>query len=637
MANVDLKYETITRPSVIRLMSLQPGCPTDPIHITLDLVSLNASPTYEAISYCWGDAHDKEEIVCGDASLFITRSLSSALVSFRYEDRPRILWADAICINQADLVEKGRQVLLMPRIYSGAARVLVWLGDDEAGLQNVRESIGRALAFLPPDTHDAIELARQSQTLLSDAMERRRKGQPNLLDHDWRPLWRLLGRPWFRRKWIVQEVVHAKEVMVHAGSIEVPWIELATFTFKIESLGLVGIVIRGELDREDKEERRIDNGQAEERPQQAWRDIVIKPMHSVTVIHLAAHYRATGTLLDCVVATASFFCTEERDHVYALLSLPVNIPNIQPDYTRTLENTFRLFAVRELEEMKSLKVLGLAPDKLAFSRPGKERLALPSWVPDLRLIGEIDPLMSYTIREQQFYAGGHAEPVISISKDQRILRCHGRVFDSIKLLVPSVLDMLVSDKPQLLSSEVNSLSIGSATKDSMKRFGTWVQSCYNLANKTLDAFPEAAELRTAFWRTMLCDMTNMRDRAPEALINGVAEYLEISMAMVTGTDVCIPNISPEFQKVFITIDQTVSVCTAGRRFCVTNGGRFGFLPPGAVAGDQVCVLLGGEVPFVVRRTEHDTYRLIGECYIHGVMYGEVMEDVTHVTTEIQLE
>lgn len=45
------------------------------------------------------------------------------------------LWIDAICINQHDLAEKARQIPLMTRIYSTAARVLVWLGKLLLGLQ----------------------------------------------------------------------------------------------------------------------------------------------------------------------------------------------------------------------------------------------------------------------------------------------------------------------------------------------------------------------------------------------------------------------------------------------------------------------------------------------------------------------
>lgn len=63
-----------------------------------------------------------------------------------------------------------------------------------------------------------------------------------------------------------------------------------------------------------------------------------------------------------------------------------------------------------------------------------------------------------------------------------------------------------------------------------------------------------------------------------------------------------------------------------RRFCVTRGGYFGLIPAGAQVGDLVCLLLGGDAPVVLRRDESDgLYIYIGDCYVHGIMYGEALE------------
>jgi hypothetical protein len=55
----------------------------------------------------------------------ITLNLHAALKYLRLRDGRRTLWPDAICIIQADAVEKGRQVVNMKHIYSQAERVLV--------------------------------------------------------------------------------------------------------------------------------------------------------------------------------------------------------------------------------------------------------------------------------------------------------------------------------------------------------------------------------------------------------------------------------------------------------------------------------------------------------------------------------
>lgn len=58
-------------------------------------------------------------------------SLTPTEQTFRHESEPITLWADAICINQRDDVEKSLQVAQMGRVYSAAESVIVWLGEEE--------------------------------------------------------------------------------------------------------------------------------------------------------------------------------------------------------------------------------------------------------------------------------------------------------------------------------------------------------------------------------------------------------------------------------------------------------------------------------------------------------------------------
>lgn len=58
-----------------------------------------------------------------------------------------------------------------------------------------------------------------------------------------------------------------------------------------------------------------------------------------------------------------------------------------------------------------------------------------------------------------------------------------------------------------------------------------------------------------------------------------------------------------------------------RKVVVTTGGFLGIASGGVTTGDVIALLEGGKVPLVLRRKgEH--YRLVGDCYVHGVMYGE---------------
>src|SRR4051812_32841312 len=112
----------------IRLLHLEPGTSDDVITFTLQPARLNQSPQYEAISYCWGDPADTLDVLCDGKALTITANLHAALRRLRRAGSTRVLWADAACINQADVQEKNKQVQLMRRIYTQPTRVLIWLG-----------------------------------------------------------------------------------------------------------------------------------------------------------------------------------------------------------------------------------------------------------------------------------------------------------------------------------------------------------------------------------------------------------------------------------------------------------------------------------------------------------------------------
>jgi hypothetical protein len=88
-------------------------------------------PDFEALSYAWGSTEDPVDIFIGESgscTLAVTRNLAEALPFLPFENKTRVLWIDAICVNQQDKAERSSQVQRMADIYSKAARVLIWLG-----------------------------------------------------------------------------------------------------------------------------------------------------------------------------------------------------------------------------------------------------------------------------------------------------------------------------------------------------------------------------------------------------------------------------------------------------------------------------------------------------------------------------
>jgi Heterokaryon incompatibility protein (HET) len=96
---------------------------------TPDMTGLPVVPTYEALSYTWGDHSVTALIQVNGIELQITLNLFRALQRLRKGRKKRVLWVDALCIDQSNLAERSEQVPRMRSIYQRAERVVVWLGD----------------------------------------------------------------------------------------------------------------------------------------------------------------------------------------------------------------------------------------------------------------------------------------------------------------------------------------------------------------------------------------------------------------------------------------------------------------------------------------------------------------------------
>jgi hypothetical protein len=67
---------------------------------------------------------------------------------------------------------------------------------------------------------------------------------------------------------------------------------------------------------------------------------------------------------------------------------------------------------------------------------------------------------------------------------------------------------------------------------------------------------------------------------------------------------------------------------------VSRKGYLGLIPFETERDDLVCVLLGGEMPFILR-PEGSYYTLVGECYVHGIMDEEVLEAAQDESIQLQ--
>jgi len=114
------EYKVLPQGRYIRLLHLQSGSGEDPLQCTLVTISLDTyGLEYKPISYAWGDSSKTQSIYCDGCALPVTESLHAALRTFRYTAGQRMLWADAVSINQENDEEKSSQVRIMQEVYRG--------------------------------------------------------------------------------------------------------------------------------------------------------------------------------------------------------------------------------------------------------------------------------------------------------------------------------------------------------------------------------------------------------------------------------------------------------------------------------------------------------------------------------------
>ncbi|KAL6900526.1 HET domain-containing protein [Trichoderma evansii] len=183
----------LDRPA-IRLLTLHGGSDDDEIFCSLfqaELRERDETIPYDALSYTWGSPDLTERIIVDGCYLNVTSHLFVALRHLRYQDKDRILWIDAICINQGSKKERGHQVEQMSKIYKEA------------------------------DRHNIIDYSLQDplwKYMWSSVELSLKRSYTNFSDLQRRGLQEIFKRPWFRRVWILQEVALARVGFIQCGT-----------------------------------------------------------------------------------------------------------------------------------------------------------------------------------------------------------------------------------------------------------------------------------------------------------------------------------------------------------------------------------------------------------------------------------
>ncbi|CVK98791.1 uncharacterized protein FMAN_08437 [Fusarium mangiferae] len=198
----------------IRIMTLHRGSGSDVFKCDLRNIRLAAKPAvqtppYEALSYVWGEKEDPSHIYINGNRFSVTQNLFEALTYLRHLDSDRILWIDAICINQLDFAEREVQVQQMHQVYGNAKEVIAWIGTSNADTNEIFDPIA-SMEDGAQKQFPSLNLGPLSGFSLTLGNERRTQRKKAALSQ-------LAERPYWFRAWTFQEMKFATSLTIQCG------------------------------------------------------------------------------------------------------------------------------------------------------------------------------------------------------------------------------------------------------------------------------------------------------------------------------------------------------------------------------------------------------------------------------------
>jgi hypothetical protein len=619
----------------IRLLTLLPSENKEvDIRCTLSHSVLNTSsenPAYEALSYVWGEPDFSEPIILNDHTFFITPSLKYILSCLRRrDDQERVIWVDAICINQSDVEERGHQVALMREIYSNCQRDIAWL-DPMIGRTKVK---ARELYSLP-DLEEEEERVKNGMDLMRDIAEKNPQTLKELQDQYREGAYRLLTESQYmlggvfkdptlwKRLWVMQELSLAPRLTLMSRDGELSW-DVMNNLFKDEPY----------IDA-------FHMGRSSSHADWYYKDFseVFVPIKLIEDQRRLMSHGKGSKLMDVLVRFREMESTNPRDKIFGLLGLVTEDHGIKVDY---------LMSVPELYQQTTVSLINLAGNLDALCQNPFERLKgptalwcvdwsenqhkLPSWVAEYdSKRWQCVPILF--AQRDIFNAGTKTceTPCRLVGPGEDILVTKGIILGTIA--------PVLQDGKDLGAFDVMNLYLG---KDALEQPQEHLYAP-KFGNKEIST--GEASIR-AFWRTMVKDCTlpprmrRLRQTEIErldvenqqTLIEGWSNlqtyrlhfgnrYSRSAFSYQPTDDEDLTKLDTEGQISY----HYSSVCFM---FTVTDNGLFLATRFAAKEGDVVAVLDGGKVPLVLRKVdsrdgvEVDLYMIVGSTYVHGFMDGE---------------
>ncbi|KAH7204647.1 heterokaryon incompatibility protein-domain-containing protein [Fusarium oxysporum] len=607
-------------PAQIRLLHLLPAPENnDSIESRLEVVALEENPMYEALSYCWGDSSQLQEIKCNNEAFQVTENLLSALQHLRNEHSERTLWIDAICINQKDLEERQSQVKLMKDLYTKSQRVVIWLGPDPAsdGINHLFELIptteNLALPHISKSGREFFEkhvipAGGWYQAEDKASSEALAKNDFVVPDPAKKGAVALLKRPWWSRVWTVQEMALAPSAIIMCGDLAAPVLDVSRTVGYIMMYTISNAFNTGD----DEDVLNLEDSMLADNDGKL----------AVAILRLRRSFGKNKELAVLLHLLRWLRAKDPRDKVYGSLGIATSTYGIEPDYTISIVECYARAAFKIISGSCSLEIFS------TLGRPScipPTLTSLPSWVPDWsydvtsvpdeeRAPSSIkNPITRENQRAPKLFEMRDAFPEEKASKsnipftarllnDGKTLILKGVIVDELnnvgeKLIYPY-------EGPRIQSNDVVMSSIRNFKRhakmaEALGGTIAVIQGWQDLVFKTENLYTMPGETRKdAFLTTILSNRIRLSANRRHVL-DCFGQSIEGFDMTTTGTVINQLHLSHV------------------RYLCL--------VPWPTRSGDRIALLQGGKTPYVLRKAG-EKWKILGDCYVHGIMSGEAWSD-----------
>ena len=528
----------------------------------------------------------------------------------------------------------------MRRIYSHTLLVFVWLGDSDS---NVAKGIDLA-KYLSETTNKVVTIVQAevdrekdrgnfavhwNHIYSEDSVKHLQALDEGPADDDiaWAAFYDIFCKPWFRRTWILQEVVTPRlsRCWAFCGDNDAT-ISLSDLQNAARGLGLVEMMLQA------VGPGRVNNAHWIRRPDLQGR--AATGMYSLVQMNgiEESNEQVKQVLLIMLDRFRYCGCSDPRDRIYGLLGIdPQGSLYPPPDYSLSVEKVFYLFAWYMVGGGQGVEVLCRAGRS-------RQRLNLPSWCPDwttplqfnIRNLGSkleytaFDTWPDFThlvtaytpaISMDQFLLQWNVGRV-HLDQTKRIAYVYGCMFDSIAYLGPI---------PQVIDEER-----GIEWHDR----SNWLLQCFELLQRSGCAGNDLARYkaltRLLMFTTALRNVpepTTKQFQAafgvpPDGPLEGLAAHYDLEYGTLQEAISNNPALNAREARLSHDFQLVVSQVIRDRRLCVTQKGYIGLVPAMTEAGDTLYQFQDAVTPSIIRQAPKPTqYVLIGEAYMLDLMDG----------------